>query len=150
MKKNHFTDDLYKLADPTPPMRRNRNQGPRRKQTIVVDRRSKDRSYDIYNNDDKTGYKTPDSEMVQIDLYPDYEKSRETRGARGSIARRDRPSVKIQQSPKYNKRYGYFSDDSRYSDYDRERRRKDDPTDIIDKNASFIQKEIDRAVNERL
>lgn len=96
MKKNHFTDDLYGLADPTPPMRRNnRHQNARRKQTIVVDRRSKDRSYDIYNNDDKTGYKTPDSEMMQIDLYPDYEKSRETRGARGSIPLRDRPSVKM-------------------------------------------------------
>ena len=153
MKKNHFTDGVYGLAEPTPPVRRYRGQGPRRKQTIVVDRRSKDRSYDIYTNDDKTGYKTPDSELVEIENYPDYNyKSRETRGARASIERRDRPSVKIQRSPKYKERYGYFSDDSRYSDYDRQRRqkRKDDKIDdVLDKNASFIQREIERAVQDR-
>lgn len=149
-------------SDPTPELRRFRNQPPRRRQTVVRDRRSKDRSYDIYGNDDRTGYKTPDSELVEIDLFPDHDRSRETRPRRDDAyyRRRDhQPTAKersprnnrYKRSPHFDERYGYFSDDSRYSDYDRARRQKRRGDDYLSRsNARFIEDEVNKIVKERL
>jgi hypothetical protein len=129
---------------------------------VIRDRRSKERSYDIYANDDRTGYKTPDSELVEIDLLPDYDRSMEARRIRDyseyyrrrdpqPTAKQRSPNNRYKRSPHFNERYGYFSDDSRYSDYDRERRnRRRNDRDSFARNERFIQDEIDKAVKERL